>query len=75
VARDGRLYRIPLRRQSGNLEAARLAEETRRLRAQAASAREQEALARAQAGTEAPGPSGRQASSAVEFMLRYEVAK
>jgi hypothetical protein len=75
VARDGRLYRIPLRRQSGNLEAARRAEETRRLRAQAASAREQEALAGAQAGTEDPGPSGRQAPSAVEFTLRYEVAK
>ena len=32
VARDGRLYRIPLRRQSGSLEAGRRAEEARRLR-------------------------------------------
>ena len=75
VARDGRLYRIPLRRQAGNLEAARRAEEARRLQAQAASAREQEALARAQTGSAAPGPSGRQAPSVVEFTLRYEVAK
>lgn len=75
VARDGRLYRIPLRRQAGNLEAARRADETRRLEAQAAFLREQEALARAQAGAAAPGLSGRQAPSVVDFTLRYEVAK
>jgi hypothetical protein len=75
VARDGRLYRIPLRRQAGNLEAARRADEARRLEAQAASLRDQEALARAQAGAAAPGLSGRQAPSVVDFTLRYEVAK
>ena len=74
VARDGRLYRIPLRR-TGDLEAARRADEARRLQAQAASAREQEALARAQAGAAAHGLSGRQAPSMVEFTLHYEVAK
>jgi hypothetical protein len=74
VARDGRLYRIPLRR-TGDLEAARRADEARRLQAQAASAREQDALARAQASAAAHGPSGRQAPSVVEFTLHYEVAK
>jgi hypothetical protein len=75
VARDGRLYRIPLRRQSGNLESARRMEEARRLQQQAALAREQQARERASANAGAPGPTSRQAPSVVEFTLRYEVAK
>ena len=72
VARDGRLYRIPLRRQPGTLEASRNAEEARRL---------QEAALARQAGTPAPsaltsaGAPGRQPASVVEFTLRYEVPK
>jgi Tfp pilus assembly PilM family ATPase len=67
VARDGRLYRIPLRRQSGTLETSRKAEEARRL---------QEAALVRQAGTLAPsGAPGRQPASVIEFTLRYEVPK
>jgi len=74
VARDGRLYRIPLRRQSGNLEASRRAEETRRLQ-QAALARQTAMSAPAASGAAATGPGARHAASVVEFTLRYEVAK
>ena len=73
VARDGRLYRIPLRRQSGNLEAGKRAEDDRRLA---------DAALAGQAGTALP-PSGvtgsaapgRRPASLVEFTLRYEVPR
>ena len=72
VARDGRLYRIPLRRQSGSLEASRRAEEVRRLQ-EAALVRQAVALP-ASSGA-APGETGRRSVSVVEFTLRYEVPK
>jgi len=74
VARDGRLYRIPLRRQSGNLEASRRAEETRRLQ-QAALARQAAMSPPAASGAAGTGPAARHPASVVEFTLRYEVAK
>jgi hypothetical protein len=74
VARDGRLYRIPLRRSTGDLEASRRMEESRRL--------QEEALARQAATTPSAPPDvaalaapGRFPASVVEFTLRYEVAK
>jgi hypothetical protein len=73
VARDGRLYRIPLRRQTGSLEASRNAEEARRLR-EAALAR-QAAASRLPSGADAGGVPGRHPVSVVEFTLRYEVPK
>jgi len=73
VARDGRLYRIPMRRQSGSLEASRRAEDVRRLR---------EAALVGQAGASPASPgsvpgseAGRHPVSVVEFTLRYEVPK
>jgi len=73
VARDGRLYRIPLRRNAGNLEASRRAEEARRLQAAALARRAAASPSRSGAG--AAGESGRQPASVVEFTLRYEVPK
>ena len=72
VARDGRLYRIPLRRQSGSLEAGRRAEEARRLR-EAALVRQ--AAAPAPSSGAVPGEAGRHPGSVVEFTLRYEVPR
>jgi Tfp pilus assembly PilM family ATPase len=72
VARDGRLYRIPLRRQSGTLETSRRAEEARRLQ-EAALVRE--AATPTPSGTTRAGAPGRQPASVVEFTLRYEVPK
>jgi hypothetical protein len=71
VARDGRLYRIPIRRNTGNLEAARKAEEARLL--QEAAAARRAAGAPPQEG--AAGGPGRHPASVVEFTLRYEVPK
>jgi hypothetical protein len=71
VARDGRLYRIPIRRNTGNLEAARKAEEARRL--QDAGAARRAAATSPPAG--AAGGPGRHPASVVEFTLRYEVPK
>ncbi|MFO7692536.1 MAG: hypothetical protein R6V57_05580 [Vicinamibacterales bacterium] len=73
VARDGRLYRIPMRRQSGNLEAGRRAEEVRRL-TEAALARQAGAALPPSGVTEGAAP-GRQPASVVEFTLRYEVPR
>ncbi len=70
VARDGRLYRIPLRRRSGNLEAGRKAEEVRRL-ADAAQA----GPALPPSGVAGDVARGRQPASLVEFTLRYEVPR
>jgi hypothetical protein len=70
VARDGRLYRIPLRRQPGNLEADRQADEARRL--QEAAAARQPAVSSVQP---VPGPPERHPVSVVEFTIRYEVPK
>jgi Tfp pilus assembly PilM family ATPase len=68
VARDGRLYRIPLRRNTGNLESSRKAEEIRRL--------QDAALVRqAAASSEPSGAAGRHPVSVVEFTLKYEVPK
>jgi hypothetical protein len=75
VARDGRLYRIPLRRQAGNLEAERRADEARRPEQQAALARDRERQARAPVTPAEAGAPARSAPSVVEFTLRYEVAK
>ena len=72
VARDGRLYRIPLRRNTGNLEADQRAEETRRLQAAALARR---AAALSASGAAASGAIGRQPASVLEFTLRYEVPK
>ena len=71
VARDGRLYRIPLRRQSGSAEATRL---------QAlASARAAAALQQAEVGPPAASgaeePPARHPASVIDFTLRYEVPK
>jgi hypothetical protein len=74
VARDGRLYRIPLRRNTGNLEASRRADEARRLR-EAALARQAAATSPASSGDAAPGGPGRHPASVVAFTLRYEVPK
>jgi hypothetical protein len=72
VARDGRLYRIPIRRNTGTLEAARKAEEARRLQ-------EASAARRASAASSQPGAiaadDARRPASVVEFTLRYEVPK
>jgi hypothetical protein len=73
VARDGRLYRIPLRRQSGNLEAGRRAEEARQL-ADAALAG-QAGAALPPSGVRGGIARGRQPASLVEFTLRYEVPR
>jgi hypothetical protein len=70
VARDGRLFRIPLRRQAGNLEASRRAEETRRLQEAAPGRQEGAPLDRS-----ATGAPGRHPASVVEFTLRYEVPR
>jgi hypothetical protein len=72
VARDGRLYRIPIRRNTGNLEAARKAEEARRL--QEASAARRSAASLTPSGADAGGD-GRRPASVVDFTLRYEVPK
>jgi hypothetical protein len=74
VARDGRLYRIPLRRNTGNLEASRRTDEARRLR-EAAVARQAAAASPAWSGDAAPGAPGRHPASVVAFTLRYEVPK
>jgi len=74
VARDGRLYRIPLRRNTGNLEAGRKADEARRLQ-EAALARRAPAAQPAAAGTDASGAPGRHPASTLAFTLRYEVPK
>ena len=74
VARDGRLYRIPLRRSTGDLEASRRVEESRRLREEAL-ARQAAATSLAPPGVAEPGAPGRFPASVVEFTLRYEVAK
>jgi hypothetical protein len=73
VARDGRLYRIPIRRNTGNLEAGRRAEAVRR---QQEAAPSQPAAAQlAQFSTSSAGDSGRRPASVVEFTLHYEVPK
>ena len=72
VARDGRLYRIPIRRNTGNLEAARKAEEARRL--QEASAARRSAASLPPSGAGATGD-GRRPASVVDFTLRYEVPR
>ena len=74
VARDGRLYRIPLRRNTGNLEASRRADQARRQQA-AALARQAAATSPASSGDAAPGAPGRHPASVVAFTLRYEVPK
>jgi hypothetical protein len=74
VARDGRLYRIPLRRNTGNLEASRRTDEARR-RQEAALARQAAATSPAPSGDAAPGAPGRHPASVVAFTLRYEVPK
>ena len=74
VARDGRLYRIPLRRNTGNLEASRRTDEARR-RQEAALARQAAATSPASSGDAAPGAPGRHPASVVAFTLRYEVPK
>jgi Tfp pilus assembly protein PilN len=73
VARDGRLYRIPLRRNTGNLEANRRAEEARRLREAALTRRA--AASPAPFGANAGREPGRHPASVIEFTLRYEVPK
>jgi hypothetical protein len=73
VARDGRLYRIPIRRNTGNLEAGRRAEAVRRL--QEASPSRPAAAQLAQLSTSSAGDSGRRPASVVEFTLHYEVPK
>jgi len=72
VARDGRLYRIPLRRQSGNLEAGSRAEDVRRLTDAALAGRAGRVLPSGVANGVAPG---RHPASLVEFTLRYEVPR
>jgi hypothetical protein len=74
VARDGRLYRIPLRRNTGNLEATQRTNEARRLQ-EAALARQAGRTAVAPSGADATGSPVRRPASVVEFTLRYEVLK
>ena len=73
VARDGRLYRIPLRRQSGSLETSRRAEEARRLRE--ADLARQAGASQSFSGAVPGGGAVRQPLSVVEFTLRYEVPR
>jgi hypothetical protein len=74
VARDGRLYRIPLRRNTGSLEASQRTDEARRLQ-EAALARQAGRTSMAPSGADAAGPPGRHPASVVEFTIRYEVLK
>lgn len=74
VARDGRLYRIPLRRNTGSLEASRGAQAARRLQ-EAALARQAASTSTARSDEAAPGAPGRHPASVVTFTLRYEVPK
>jgi hypothetical protein len=74
VARDGRLYRIPLRRNTGSLEASRGTEAARRLE-EAALARQAAAASPARSDDATPGAPGRHPASVVAFTLRYEVPK
>jgi len=75
VARDGRLYRIPLRRQPGNLELERRNEEIRERQRQAVAAREASAASALRAAATTGDPLARHPASAIDFTLRYEVAK
>ncbi|HNV02681.1 MAG TPA: hypothetical protein PLE61_02495 [Vicinamibacterales bacterium] len=70
VARDGRLYRVPLRRQAGSLELERRAEEMRDRQRQAPAA----AAASRGGGSGGPAPA-RHPATVIDFTLRYEVAK
>jgi len=75
VARDGRLYRIPLRRQPGNLELERRNEEIRERQRQAVAAREASAASALRAAAATGDSPARHPASAIDFTLRYEVAK
>jgi hypothetical protein len=74
VARDGRLYRIPLRRNTGNLEGSQRTEEVSRLQ-DAARARQAGRSSMAPSAAEAAASPVRHPASVVEFTLRYEVLK
>ena len=75
VARDGRLYRIPLRRQPGNLELERRNEEIRERQRQAVAAREASAASALRTAAATGDAPARHPASAIDFTLRYEVAK
>ena len=71
VARDGRLYRIPLRRQTGDVELEREKEMRRRQQLEASSAG-----ARLTLGLPATAdPEGRHPASVLDFTVHYEVRK
>jgi hypothetical protein len=71
VARDGRLYRIPLRRQTGDVELDRQKNVRRRQQLEASSAG-----ARLTLGLPATAdPEGRHPASVLDFTVHYEVRK
>jgi hypothetical protein len=74
VARDGRLYRIPLRRQTGDVELERQKELRRRQQLEAASAGPRLTLG-APASAATVEPQGRHPASVLDFTVRYEVRK
>lgn len=73
VARDGRLYRIPLRRLAGDVDIERQNDLRRRQQAQAASASLSRVAAPVAAG--AAEPPARHPASVLDFTLQYEVRK
>ncbi len=73
VARDGRLYRIPLRRQPGTVDLERQNEQARQ-RERLAAARQQLA-ARLDQAVGVEDPSVRHPASVIDFTLQYEVWK
>ena len=73
VARDGRLYRIPLRRQPGTADLERQNEQARQ-RERLAAARQQLA-ARLDQAAGVEDPSVRHPASVIDFTLQYEVPK
>jgi hypothetical protein len=74
VARDGRLYRIPLRRQTGDVELERQKELRRRQQLEAAGAGPRLTLG-APASAATVEPQGRHPASVLDFTVRYEVRK
>jgi hypothetical protein len=73
VARDGRLYRIPLRRQSATADLERQSEQTRQQQRLAAARQQLAARSYPAGGVE--GPPVRRPASVIDFTLQYEVRK
>jgi len=74
VARDGRLYRIPLKRQTGDVELERQKELRRRQQLEAASAGSRLTLG-SPASAATAEPPDRHPASVLDFTLHYEVRK